>query len=317
MTHFVKQTFWIVIIILITVFNSGCDNKEEFSSSFKSPFGPKKEPEKVKITFDHIIYADIEIPEEITGSENTDISPSNILFETPLHPEGKIASLEISELPIEIIDTELKNGILVTRQYGDIEVFVVGLKNGKAIFELRATQNQIASLEKQIIKYLNNKNALFTAVLDDDITKLKEVINGKADLNVRSVDNVTPLITAIIMNHQKSAELLLEANVDVNAKDRAGWTALIHFASSNGDLELGNALIKAKADINARDKNGATALIVAAVRGNMDFVKALVEAGADLNSKARMTGEPFTALDAAEREGHIEIVEFLKKCGAK
>lgn len=317
MKHFVNQTLWIVIIILMTALNSGCDRKEEVPSSYQSPFGPKKEPEKVKITFDHIIYAKIEIPEEYKDSENADISQSNILFKTPLHPEGRIISLELSELPIEILDTEIKNGILVTRRYGDIEILVAGLKNGKAIFELRATQKQITSMKKEIIKYLNNKNTLFSAVLDNDIPKLKEVINAKADLNVRSVDNVTPLITAIAMNYRKIAELLLEANADVNAKDRAGWTALIHFASSNGDLEFGNALIKAKADVNARDNNGTTALIVAAVRGNLDFVKALVEAGADLNAEATMTGEPFTAMQAAEREGHLEIVEFLKKSGAK
>jgi hypothetical protein len=298
---------------LIVLLFSGCDNTEEVSSPFKSPFGPKNIPEKVKITFDHIIYAEIEIPDEIKYSENADGSPVTILFKTPLHPEGKVISLVLSELPIEIVNAELKNGILVTRQYGDIEVFVVGLKNGKAIFELRATQDQITSMQKQIVKYLNNKNALFSAVLDDDIPKLKEVINKKPDLNVRSVDNVTPLITATIMNHQNVVQILLEANADVNAKDRAGWTALIHFASSNNDPELGKALIDAKADINAKDKNGTTALIVAAARGNVDFVKVLVEAGADLNAEAKITGEPFTALDAAEREGHMEIVEFLKK----
>jgi hypothetical protein len=317
MKYYLRSVFPIVIIILTAIFYTGCDNSEEASSSFSSPFGPKKPPEIIKITYDHKIYAEIEMPEEATGSASNDIEPSNIEFKTPLHPEGEVISLELGEMPVEIKKSELKDGFLLTKRFGKIEFLLLGIKDGKKIFELRATQKQVNNLKKEIVKYGNNKNALFSAVLDDDIPRLKTVIDSNVDLNVRSVDDITPLIAATIMNRQKVVELLINANADVNAKDRAGWTALIHFASSNDSLDLGNALIKANADINVRDKLGTTALIVAAVKGNIDFVKILVEAGADLNAAAKMTGEPFTAMQAAEREGHKEVAEFLKKCGAK
>ena len=155
-------------------------------------------------------------------------------------------------------------------------------------------------------KYLNNKNALFSAVLDNDIPKLKALIDENVDLNVRSVDDVTPLIAATIMNNKKVVQVLLDANADVDARDHTGWTALIHFASENCSPEIGDALIKANADINARGRYGTTALIAASMRGNMNFVKTLVEAGADLNIAAKSKGERFTALYAAESEGHKE-----------
>jgi hypothetical protein len=313
MKQYFKPIFLIVVIVLIFIFN-GCDSNNE--PTISSPFGPKVITKEI-ITFDHVVKAEIKKPEQAAGPAAAEMTESAIEFETPVHPEGRVVYLEISEMPVELKDTELKNGLLSTRKYGDIEVFLKGFKQDEAIFELLATQKQIINLKKEIIKYLDNKKELFTAVLDGDIPKLKALINEKVDLNVRSVDNITPLIAATILDRLQVVQILLDAHADVNARDRAGWTPLIHFAASNGNLELGNALIRADADINARDKNGTTALIAAAAKGNLDFVKVLVDAGADLNAAAKMAEAPFTALQAAERTEHKEIVDFLKKSGAE
>ena len=309
MRHYLKSLFWPVIIILFLLPVS-CDNRDatsEYSRKLK----------KVKISFEHKMDTEIQIPRAVKCSMPGDTDSSTTEFDTPVHPTGKVISLEISEMPIELKNTELKNGILSTKDYGDIEVLLTGLKHGKPVFELRTSQPQIDYLKKRIIRYRNNKHDIFTAVLDNDIPKLKALIEREADLNVRSVDNVTPLIAATVMGRQKVIQILLDANVDVNAKDNKGWTALIHLASVIDSPEIARALIKAHADINAVGKDGATALIVAAMKGNMELVKTLVQAGADLNVAAKTTGHHFTALYAAEKEGHKEIAAFLKKSGAK
>jgi ankyrin repeat protein len=46
-------------------------------------------------------------------------------------------------------------------------------------------------------------------------------------------------------------------------------------------------LLAAGADVNARDRHGQTALMLAAHRGALDVVEALIEAGADLNTTAK------------------------------
>ena len=308
MKSYFRSIPWIPVIILISLLPAGCENRD----------AGRRKLEKVKITFDHIIKAEIEIPERVKDSMTSETDPSATELETPVHPEGKVTYLEISEMPIEIKDTELNDGILTTRGYDDIEILLVGFKQNEPVFELRAAQPQIDYLMKKVIKYRNNKVELFTAVMDDDIPKLKLLVDAKVDLNVRSAKDITPLMAATIMNHKEDVRILLDANADVNAKDHIGWTALIHLASANGDPELGDALIKAHADINARGRYGTTALIMAALKGNMDLTKTLVDAGADLNAEAETTGEQrFTALNAAEREGHKEVAEFLKKSGAK
>ena len=220
-------------------------------------------------------------------------------------------------MPVEIRDAELKKGVLTTKSYGDIDVILVGLKGGESVFELQATEKQIGFITQDVIKYQDNKRALFNAVLEDDIPKLKSLIDAKVELNVRSVDDITPLTAATILNQPEVVRILLDAGADVNAKDITGWTALIHSASANSNIEIARALIKARSDINARGIHGNTALIMAALKGNIAFVKALVEAGADLNVSADIEGENSTALVIAEKKGHGDIVEFLKASGAK
>jgi hypothetical protein len=313
MNRYFKSFLPVIIIVLIAIFSTGCDNKEPESSS---PFGPKKTV-KEKILFDQKIISEIEIPEEITGSVSEEMDPLTAEFETPVKPEGIIISLELGEMPVELKEIELNNGTLHTRDYGYIDVLLLGFKDGEPIFELQATPEQILSLKRQIVKYRNDKRNLFSAVLENDIPKLEAQVKAGVNLNIRTVDEFTPLIAATIMNRKKVVQVLLDAGADVNAKDHTGWTALIHFASANLDPEIGKALFKAHADVNARGIYGTTALIMACVKGNTDLVKTLVAEGADLNAAADIEGEHLTALHAAESEGHKEVADFLKKSGAK
>ena len=77
---------------------------------------------------------------------------------------------------------------------------------------------------------------------------------------------------------------------------------------------FGEGLLKA-ITAEALDASGQRdSLIRAAGRGHIDTVKALLEAGADLNAKDK---EGKTALMYAKEKNHTEIVHLLKKAGAK
>jgi ankyrin repeat protein len=70
-------------------------------------------------------------------------------------------------------------------------------------------------------------------------------------------------------------------------------------------------LISEGADINIDTSNmdGHTALQAAARNGHLDIVKLLVTKGADINAKGSEDYDK-TALQAAARNGHIEIVNI-------
>jgi len=70
---------------------------------------------------------------------------------------------------------------------------------------------------------------------------------------------MTSLHFAARMNEVKIASALIEAGVDINAKDDDGWTAL-HFAAGNDNLEIGKVLVDAGADLNIESINNETAL---------------------------------------------------------
>lgn len=150
------------------------------------------------------------------------------------------------------------------------------------------------------------------------------------DVNQKNAEGVPFIVIAAYQKDPQITQKLIQAGADVNVKvedntlanfyfdDAAdkptnpvkleGFTPLI-VASAQGNLENVKALIAAGADINAVSAKGISALIAASGQGHLEIVKTLLEAGANKNQETQFG---FTALKAAEQGKYTQIADLLK-----
>ncbi len=145
---------------------------------------------------------------------------------------------------------------------------------------------------------------------------IKALIDAGCNLNARNKDEYgerTVLMMAAEESQTEFVKLLLDAKADVNVKDHRGWTALEYAA---GFPELIKILLEAGAKNNPTAINNTliqAAGIDVAMLDSESSVKALLEAGADVNVKDE---EGFTPLMIAANLAPLAVVQTLLKAGA-
>lgn len=130
-------------------------------------------------------------------------------------------------------------------------------------------------------------------------------------IDAHSPDGFTPLALASFFGHVELAEWLINrgANLDLAAKNQM-QVAPIHAAAGGKNLEIVRALVEAGADVNARQHGGFTALHAAAQDGNEAMTAYLLEKGADRNARADNNQ---CALDFALLRGHAGVAALLER----
>ena len=165
---------------------------------------------------------------------------------------------------------------------------------------------------------------------------IRLLVEKGADIEARDGEGNSPLRRTISWpKNPEVAKLLVELGADVNAEDSHGNTVL-YLVAVEGDPEMASYFLENGADPNKRSRYGVEMdygnfnwvmeepqrrggnleypLICAASAGHLDLVKLLVEHGADMGAK---TVDGLSALDAAKKEGHPEIAEYLESKGAE
>jgi ankyrin repeat protein len=123
------------------------------------------------------------------------------------------------------------------------------------------------------------------------------------------------LVDAAEKGNLEAIKSCLENGADVNGHELFTRTTALIEAAKNGHADCVKILLLAKdVDVDAKDKNGFTALIISAEKGYANVVTQLLTKGGDVNE---MTNGGVTALWIATHEGHNDIVKILKAAGAR
>jgi ankyrin repeat protein len=103
--------------------------------------------------------------------------------------------------------------------------------------------------------------------------------------------------------------LLIDRGADANARDKNGWTPLMHAVSGRHADTVAALLKRPEVDPEAREENGSTALHIAALNGDETITRLLIEHGADLEIR---TSRGYTAAEVASAARHPEVARLLR-----
>jgi len=146
---------------------------------------------------------------------------------------------------------------------------------------------------------------LFDAIRNQSIERCQDLIaRGRAGVNSRNKDNLTPLMVA---TKPPSQELSPYKQLDSNASEKD------KLYQKERALEICNLLIANKADVHVLDADGWSPLLWAATNGNELICKALIAHGTDIDIQGK---NGWTPLMSAAFFGHEKSCDVLLKSGA-
>jgi cytohesin len=161
--------------------------------------------------------------------------------------------------------------------------------NAGARYNRTAAEFAMNGGHTQIVELLISKGAdispLHFAIYMKDEVKARSLIEGGADVNKPTPYGTTPLDRAVFSGSRNIAELLIDKGADVNGKDNWNWTVLHSAVYSSEDVVIRTGV-----------------------------VRLLIARGANVNA-CDCGGR--TPLSYAKNEGYTNVVELLKKHGAK
>ncbi len=152
---------------------------------------------------------------------------------------------------------------------------------------------------------------IFEAAAVGDCARLRQLIAQDA-MSARAIspDGWTPLHLAAAFAAAEPVTLLLEhgAHIHQFSHNPMRNQPLHACIALNSSLDVVRALLEAGADVNATQHGGYTPLLQAAAAGKKDLVRLLLEYGARLDC---VCDRGKSAADYARERGHTEVAEIL------
>ena len=241
------------------------------------------------------------IPEEM--NQPVVRTPTSTLS-TPLMAASRFGFLEIAEVLLN----------------ADAQIEKEDFRGATALFI--AAENRHAHIVDLLLRRGANpkhvsadaRTFLHAAVSGGDADLVRVALKYPHEINARSDHGDTPLLVASWMRRLDLVKMLIDAGADVNVADQQGMTPLIAAIPDDDwpayvDAKLISLFIDHGASVNAADRKGETALFGAAFYGDLETVKLLTAAGADVTHRDQRGRTP---ISIAEECDHHHVADFLR-----
>lgn len=225
-----------------------------------------------------------------------------------------VLAYAVSKSRIEIVKMLIAKGANVNDRDNDgaSPLFVASEKEIVRILTTAGADVNIKNDKGQTALYIYAKNC--------DPFLVREIIKAKADANIATDTENTPLIAAAgssRFNCGTTVEALIAAKAKIEARDKYGQTALM-LAAATKYSDTTEVLIAAGADLNAKSSDGLTPLAIAVDEGNQNDAVRLVKAGADVSllndSQKRILGQYMADHEAYMRKDDRKVTVNSKFC---
>jgi ankyrin repeat protein len=161
--------------------------------------------------------------------------------------------------------------------------------------------------------YNFDDQSFFAAANAGDELAVNGFISAGINPNAKDQNDDTALTAAADRGDLKIVIALLRGGADVNAKGRNTWTALL-LALEDERFEAADVLIgQPNLDLKAENPSGMTALMLAVWHKRPEFVKRILQRGANPNHQDK---DGDAAVHGASRFGEARILEMLLDAGA-
>lgn len=171
-------------------------------------------------------------------------------------------------------------------------------------YQISASGYNKSSQQKKLL------NSWFHSIETGDINSIKKLV-GKVNINAKNSAGWYALIVASDRCRENVIQLLLQMpTIDINAQDSFGYTTLMNAACFGQENIVKLILQVASINVNLQNSGGETALIIATTRGYTHIVKALLEVPTININIQDVLG--YTALTWAKIRDHEEIAQLLE-----
>ncbi|WP_341811544.1 ankyrin repeat domain-containing protein [Wolbachia endosymbiont (group A) of Oxytorus armatus] len=186
------------------------------------------------------------------------------------------------------------------------------VSNSKCIASICNSEDVIVEFDKE--KLVLSTEQLFNAVRQNNLDKVRELINQGASINAQEVGiyGKKPIHIAAENNNKNIIEFLLSRGVSIDDTERVGNTPL-HYAAWRGGLEAAEFLVDRGASINAADNSGKKPVHVAAENNNKNVIEFLLSKGVSVDE---IDKNGWTPLHYTARFSQLEAAQLLVDKGA-